>query len=94
MPNLKFQLTVEKSCHYFGIKSYGKSIGDSLEALKLFLDPEMGRKSLKWGQKSRNLKVKLREEKLYHYFRAKFYSKSNGDRLKALKRCLDSKMGH
>ena len=74
-------------------KFHGKSNGHSIEALKRCLDPEMGHKSLIWGQKSPNIKFKLRK-KLYQHLGANFYDKSNGDSLDVLKRCLDSKMGH
>ena len=47
--NLKFKPR-KKLYRHFGVKSHGKSIGDSLEALKRCLDPEMGHKSLMWAK--------------------------------------------
>ena len=40
--------------YQFAAKFYGESNGDSHEALKRCLDPEMGHKSLVYGQKSIN----------------------------------------
>ena len=53
--NLQFELG-EKLGHRTEVKFYGKSNGDSLDALKRCLDPEMGHRSLVYGQKSINSK--------------------------------------
>ena len=42
---LKFELG-EKLDHHFRVKFHGESNGDSLDALKRCLDPEMGHKGL------------------------------------------------
>ena len=48
---LNFSLR-EKLDYHFKVKFHGESNGDSLEALKRCLDPEMGDRSLVYGQKS------------------------------------------
>ena len=85
--NLKFELG-EKLDHRFQVRFYGKSNGDSLDALKRCSDPELCHKGQMWGQKSPNLKLKLRK-KLSQHFGVKSYGKSIGDSLEAVKRYLD-----
>ena len=53
--NLKFELG-EQLDHRYSVKFHGSSNGDSLEALKRCSDPEMGHRSLVYGQKSINSK--------------------------------------
>ena len=53
--NLQFELG-EKLDHRYAVKCHGELNGDSLEALKRCLDPEMGHRSLVHGQKSTNSK--------------------------------------
>ena len=53
--NLNFDLG-EKLYHSCTVKFHGKSNGDSLESVRRCLDPEMGHRSLVYGQKSINSK--------------------------------------
>ena len=53
--NLQFELR-EKLGHHTVVKFNGKSYGDSLEAVKRCLDPEMDHRSLVYGQKPINSK--------------------------------------
>ena len=67
---LKFELG-EKLDRHFKAKFHGESNGDSLDALKRCLDPELGHQSLIWDQESPNLKFNLRK-KLCQHFVTKF----------------------
>ena len=61
--NLKFELG-EKLDHLYEVKFHGESNGDSLEALKRYIDPKIGHRSLVYGQTSINSKFRLGKVRL------------------------------
>ena len=59
--NLKFELG-EKLGHHTVVKFYGKSNGDSLDALKRCSDPEIGHKGLIGAKISKKFKILARRK--------------------------------
>ena len=69
--NQKFSIELgEKLGHQFKVKFHGELNGNSLDALKRCSDPEMGHRSLVYGQKLIESKFCL-EIKLDHHLEAK-----------------------